>query len=120
MDEKERYDKGMAKRRKVLGHEWVDRANAKKTPFNEEFQELITRYAWGEVWTRPHYDERTRRVLVLGTMIALGQWDEFRLHVRAALSGGGFPRPTSRKSFCSRQFTAGCRPPITPSRKPPR
>jgi 4-carboxymuconolactone decarboxylase len=88
MDEKERYDEGMAKRRKVLGHEWVDRANAKKTPFNEEFQELITRYAWGEVWTRPHYDERTRRAL--GTMIALGQWDEFRLHVRAALAGGGF------------------------------
>lgn len=90
MDEKERYDKGMAKRRKVLGHEWVDHANAKKTSFNEEFQELITRYAWGEVWTRPHYDERTRRVLVLGTMIALGQWDEFRLHVRAAFTGGGF------------------------------
>jgi 4-carboxymuconolactone decarboxylase len=90
MDEKERYDSGMAKRRKVLGSEWVDRANAKKTSLNEEFQELITRYAWGEVWTRLHYDERTRRVLVLGTMIALGQWDEFRLHVRAALTGGGF------------------------------
>jgi alkylhydroperoxidase/carboxymuconolactone decarboxylase family protein YurZ len=74
----------MARRRKVLGNEWVDRANAKKTPFNEEFQELITRYA------RPHYDERTRRVLVLGTMIALARWDEFRLHVRAALTGGGF------------------------------
>ena len=71
MDEKERHERGMAKRRKVLGNEWVDRANAKKTPFNEEFQDLITRYAWGEVWTRPHYDERTRRVLVIGTMIAL-------------------------------------------------
>ena len=90
MDEKERNEQGMAKRRKVLGNEWVDRANAKKTSFNAEFQELITRYAWGEVWTRPHYDERTRRVLVLGTMIALGQWDEFRLHVRAALAEGGF------------------------------
>jgi 4-carboxymuconolactone decarboxylase len=90
MDDKERHERGMAKRRKVLGSEWVDRANAKKTPFNEEFQDLITRYAWGEVWTRPHYDERTRRVLVIGTMIALGQWDEFCLHVRAALTGGGF------------------------------
>jgi 4-carboxymuconolactone decarboxylase len=90
MDEKERYDKGMAKRRKVLGHEWVDRANAKKTSFTQEFQDLITRYAWGEVWTRPHYDERTRRVLVVGTMIALTRWDEFRLHVRAALAEGGF------------------------------
>src|SRR5476649_2853804 len=85
MDEKDRYDAGMAKRRKVLGIAWVDRANAKKTPFNSEFQDFITRGAWGEIWTRPHYDERTRRVLVLGTMIALGQWDEFRLHVRAAL-----------------------------------
>ena len=90
MDDSERHQRGMAKRRKVLGNEWVDRAVAKKTPFNEEFQELITRYAWGEVWTRPHFDERTRRVLVIGTMIALAQWDEFRLHVRAALTQGGF------------------------------
>jgi len=90
MDEKDRYDKGMAKRRKVLGAEWVDRANARKNAFNREFQDFITRAAWGEIWTRPHYDERTRRVLVIGTMIALGQWDEFRLHVRAALAEGGF------------------------------
>lgn len=90
MDEKERYTQGMAKRRKVLGAEWVDRANAKKNSFNEEFQDFITRGAWGEVWTRPHYDDRTRRILVIGTMIALGQWDEFALHVRAALAEGGF------------------------------
>jgi len=90
MDEKERHEKGMARRRKVLGAEWVDRANAKKTPFNSEFQEFITRAAWGEVWTRPHYDERTRRILVIGTLLALCQWDEFRLHVRAALAEGGF------------------------------
>ncbi|MFA6264705.1 MAG: 4-carboxymuconolactone decarboxylase [Pseudolabrys sp.] len=90
MDEKERYDLGMARRRKVLGAAWVDRANANKTPFNEEFQNFITRAAWGEVWTRPHYDERTRRILVIGTMVALGQWDEFNLHVRAALAEGGF------------------------------
>ncbi len=90
MDEKERHERGMAQRRKVLGHEWVDRANAKKTAFNEEFQEFITRYAWGEIWTRPHYDERTRRVLVIGTMLALDKWEEFRMHVRAALVEGGF------------------------------
>ena len=90
MDEKERHGRGMAQRRKVLGNEWVDRANAKKTAFNEEFQDLITRYAWGEIWTRPHYDERTRRVLVIGSMIALGRWDEFRLHVGAALREGAF------------------------------
>jgi 4-carboxymuconolactone decarboxylase len=90
MDDKERYERGMARRRKVLGNEWVDRANAKKTPFNEEFQDFITRAAWGEVWTRPHYDERTRRILVIGTMLALDKWDEFRMHVRAAIAEGGF------------------------------
>ena len=90
MDQNDRYERGMARRRKVLGNEWIDRANARKTPFNAEFQDLITRYAWGEIWTRPHYDERTRRVLVIGSMIALAQWDEFRLHVRAALAEGGF------------------------------
>jgi 4-carboxymuconolactone decarboxylase len=90
MDEGERHKNGMARRRKVLGNAWVDRANANKTPFNEEFQDLITRYAWGEIWTRPHFDDRTRRILVIGSMIALGQWDEFRLHVRSALTEGGF------------------------------
>jgi 4-carboxymuconolactone decarboxylase len=90
MDEKEHYDRGMAKRRKVLGGAHVDRANARKTPFTQEFQDLITRYAWGEIWTREHYDERTRRVLVIGTLLALGKWDEFRLHVGAALAEGGF------------------------------
>src|SRR5688500_3700723 len=90
MDEQERHESGMVKRRKVLGGAHVDRANATKTAFNSEFQELITRYAWGEIWTRPHYDERTRRVLVIGTLLALGKWEEFRLHVRAALVEGGF------------------------------
>ncbi|HVZ52968.1 MAG TPA: 4-carboxymuconolactone decarboxylase [Pseudolabrys sp.] len=89
MDERERYDRGMAQRRKVLGNAWVDRANAKKSAFSEEFQDFITRAAWGEIWTRPHYDERTRRVLVIGTMLALDKWDEFRMHVRAALVEGG-------------------------------
>jgi 4-carboxymuconolactone decarboxylase len=90
MDDKERYERGMARRRKVLGNAWVDGANAKKTPFNEEFQDFITRAAWGEIWTRPHYDERTRRILVIGTMLALDKWEEFRMHVRAALTEGGF------------------------------
>jgi 4-carboxymuconolactone decarboxylase len=90
MDDKDRLDNGMAKRRKVLGNEWVDRSAAKKTPFNSDFQDLITRYAWGDLWQRPHFDERTRRILVIGSMIALGQWDEFRLHVGAALREGGF------------------------------
>ncbi len=90
MDDQQRRDAGMAKRRKTLGNAWVDRANANKTAFNADFQDMITRYAWGEIWTRPQFDERTRRVLVIGTLLALGQWDEFRLHVRAALAEGGF------------------------------
>ena len=86
MDDDQRRDQGTAQRRKVLGNAWVDKSAAGKNSFNADFLDLITRYAWGEIWTRPHFDERTRRVLVIGTIVALGQWDEFRLHVRAALS----------------------------------
>ena len=90
MDDDKRRDDGMAQRRKVLGNEWVDKSVKNRNAFNTDFQDLITRYAWGDIWTRPHFDHRTRRVLVIGTMVALGQWDEFRLHVRAALAEGGF------------------------------
>jgi 4-carboxymuconolactone decarboxylase len=90
MDDKERYDRGLNRRRKVLGHAHVDRTLAGRTAFNSDFQEFITRYAWGDIWMRPHFDERTRRVLVIGTTLALAKWDEFRLHVRAALTEGGF------------------------------
>jgi 4-carboxymuconolactone decarboxylase len=89
MDDKEHYERGMAMRRKTMGAVHVDRAEANKTPFNAEFQDLITRYLWG-VWLRPHFDVRTRRVLVIGTLMALGHWEEFRTHVRAALTEGGF------------------------------
>jgi 4-carboxymuconolactone decarboxylase len=82
------FEKGIKTRRKVLGDEWVDRAEKTKTAFNAEFQELITRYAWNEVWNRPGFDHRTRRILVIGTMVALGRWEEFQLHVRAALQSG--------------------------------
>ena len=88
MDENERLKIGMAKRRKVLGDSWVDRVEKNKTSFNADWHDFITRYPWGEVWTRPGLDERTRRVLVLGTMIALNSWEEFRLHVRGAISQG--------------------------------
>lgn len=90
MDEGERHKNGMARRRKVLGNDWVDKAIAGKTVLNEDFQEFITRYAWGEIWSRPHFDERTRRILVIGTMVAIGAWEEFRMHVRAAMTEGGF------------------------------
>ena len=89
MDDNQRRDEGTAQRRKVLGNAWVDKSAASKNAFNADFLDLITRYAWGEIWTRPHFDERTRRVLVIGTMVALGQWDEFRLHVRAARQEDG-------------------------------
>jgi 4-carboxymuconolactone decarboxylase len=90
MDEKDRRDAGMKTRRQVLGDAHVDRATAQTTPLTGEFQDLITRYAWGEIWTRPGLDVRSRRILVLGTLIALGRFDEFRMHARAALTEGGF------------------------------
>ena len=90
MDDNERRERGMAKRRKVAGNAYVDRAIANRTAFTAEFQDLITRYAWGEIWTRPHLDDRTRRILVIGTLMALGKWEEFEMHVRAALGEGGF------------------------------
>ena len=86
MDDQKRRDDGMAKRRKVLGDAWIDKSAANINSFNADFIDLITRHAWADIWTRPHFDERTRRVLVIGTLLALGQWDEFRLHVRAALT----------------------------------
>ena len=85
---KEAHERGMKTRRKVLGDEWVDRAERTKTPFNTEFQDLITRYAWDEIWNRPGLDHRTRRMLVLAMTVALGRWEEYALHVRAALQSG--------------------------------
>lgn len=88
MDDSQRRDAGMTVRRAVLGDAHVDRAVAATTPATREFQDLLTRYAWGEIWTRPGLDVRTRRVLVIGTLVALGQWDELRMHVRAAVAVG--------------------------------
>jgi 4-carboxymuconolactone decarboxylase len=90
MDDSHRREAGMRIRREVLGNTHVDKAVAGTTPLTSEFQDLITRYAWGEIWTRPGLDVRTRRVLVIGTLIALGRFDEFRMHARAALAEGGF------------------------------
>ena len=78
----------MGVRRAVLGDEWVDRANAKRNDFTADFQDFITRYAWGEVWSRPGLDRRSRSLMTLAMMIALGRWEEFRLHIRAALNNG--------------------------------
>jgi 4-carboxymuconolactone decarboxylase len=81
-------EEGMAVRRQVLGDEHVDRANANKTPFTEEFQEFITRYAWGGIWTRPGLDRRTRSCITVAMLAALGRHEELALHVRAALRNG--------------------------------
>jgi len=82
---REALEKGMKTRRKVLGDEWVDLALKNTTPFNAEFQDLITRYAWNEIWNRTGLTHKERRLIVIGSMVALGKWEEFKLHVRAAL-----------------------------------
>jgi 3-oxoadipate enol-lactonase / 4-carboxymuconolactone decarboxylase len=76
---------GFAVRRATLGDDYVDRAIVATNDFNREFQDLITRYAWGTIWTRPQLNTRTRRLLVLATMAALGRWEEFGMHVRSGL-----------------------------------
>jgi 4-carboxymuconolactone decarboxylase len=86
MDERERHATGMKVRRAVLGDAHVDRAEAAKNSFSEPFQDLITRYAWGEIWSRPGLSRHTRSLLTLSMMIALNRSEEFRMHVRAALN----------------------------------
>ncbi|HMA00942.1 MAG: carboxymuconolactone decarboxylase family protein [Gemmatimonas sp.] len=87
-EERDRLASGMSVRRSVLGDAHVDRAIAATTPLTAEFQSLITRYAWGEIWARPGLDVRTRRILVIGTLVALHHWEELAMHVRAALTSG--------------------------------
>ena len=101
MDESERLKIGMAKRRKTLGDAWVDRAEKNRNSFNSEWQDFITRYPWGEVWTRTGLDERTRRVLVIGA--ARLQLGEFRLHVGAAVRAGA-SRPTRSKDRAAAHY----------------
>ena len=79
------YNEGMARRTQVLGKDYVDASKARLRPHNEEFIDFIVRAGWGEVWTRPGLDTRTRRILVMGTMVATGAYEEFVMHARAAL-----------------------------------
>jgi 4-carboxymuconolactone decarboxylase len=88
MDERQRYQAGMTVRREVLGDAHVTRSLARRNAFTEEFQDLIARYAWGEIWTRPGLDRRTRSLITLAMLVALNRSEEFRLHVRAALHIG--------------------------------
>jgi 3-oxoadipate enol-lactonase len=87
-DRQDDFDRGLVNRRAVLGDEWVDRSLANATALNAEFQQLISRYAWHEIWSRPGLDHTTRRLLVLGMTMAAARWEEFELHCRAALRGG--------------------------------
>ena len=85
------YERGMRVRREVLGDVHVDRAIERTTDFTADFQELITRYAWGEIWSRPVLDRRTRSLITLATLVALGREEELAMHVRAALRVGLTP-----------------------------
>jgi 4-carboxymuconolactone decarboxylase len=82
------HDRGMKVRREVLGDEHVDKAVANTTGFTADFQDLITRYAWGEIWTRPGLDRRMRSAITLTALIALGRFEELAMHVRAARRNG--------------------------------
>jgi len=88
MDERKQHKKGMKVRRAVLGDAHVDRAQANVNSFNAPFQDLITRYAWGEIWTRPGLPRKTRSLLTIGMMVALNRAEELRLHLRAAANNG--------------------------------
>lgn len=88
MDDRQRYEQGMKVRRAVLGDDHVDASLKNRNDFNNEFQDLLTRYAWGEIWTRPGLTRQTRSMLTLSMMVALNRPDELRMHLRAALNNG--------------------------------
>jgi 4-carboxymuconolactone decarboxylase len=88
MDERQRYEQGMKVRRDVLGDAHVNASLKNRNEFNEAFQDLTTRYAWGEIWTRPGLPRQTRSMLTLAMMVALNRPEELRMHLRAALNNG--------------------------------
>ena len=88
MNDREQHKKGMKVRKQVLGKAHVERAEARKNKFNAPFQDLITRYAWGEIWTRPGLPPHTRSLVTIALMVALNRGDELRLHLRAAPNNG--------------------------------
>jgi len=88
MSRQDDFDRGVKNRRAVLGDAWVDKSLDNANTFNAEFQSLITRYAWHDIWGRPGLDHTTRRLLVLGMTMGLARWEEFELHCKAAIRGG--------------------------------
>lgn len=101
------FEEGLVNRRRVLGDAWVDRALAGRTPFNADFQAMITRIAWAEIWGRPGLDDRTRRLLVVAIIASLGCWEEFALHVRAGLAQNGFTRDELKEVLMQTAIYAG-------------
>ena len=93
------YQAGLASRRKILGDAWVDKSLAARTDFTADFQDLITRNVWNEIWNRPGLDHKTRRLLVVTTTASLGAWEEFRLHVRTGLEQKGFSQDELKETL---------------------
>jgi len=88
MDDQERYQEGMIVRREILGDAHVDRTLERLNSVNEDFQNLITRYAWGEIWTRPGLERKTRILITVALLVAVNRPDEFRMYVKAAIQNG--------------------------------
>jgi 4-carboxymuconolactone decarboxylase len=88
MDDRQRHEQGMKIRREVLGNDHVDRATNSANSFTAPFQDFITRYAWGEVWSRPGLSRHTRSLITLAMTVALNREEEFRLHLKAAITNG--------------------------------
>lgn len=101
------YEAGLEKRREVLGNNWVDASLAARTEFNSDFQEMITRSAWFEIWSREGLDQRTRRLLTLAVTAALGRWAEFRLHVKSGLEQDGFTEAELKETLMQLAIYAG-------------
>ena len=101
------FERGLQNRRNVLGDAWVDKSLAKRTAFTADYQAMITRYAWNEIWGRPGLDHRTRRLLVLAICASLARWEEFRLHVRAGLEQGGFTQEELKEVLMQTAIYAG-------------
>ncbi|WP_277983291.1 3-oxoadipate enol-lactonase [Sphingomonas faeni] len=101
------FEAGLLNRRRVLGDEWVDASLAARTPFNADFQTMITRIAWQEIWGRPGLDDRTRRLLVVAITASLGRWEEYALHVRAGLTRDGFSRDDLKEVLMQTAIYAG-------------
>jgi 4-carboxymuconolactone decarboxylase len=106
MDEQKRYENGLTVRREVLGDRHVDRAQANLNDFSEDFQSLITRYAWGEIWTRPGLPRHTRSLMTICMMVALNREEELKLHLRAA-SNNGVTREEIREALLQTAIYCG-------------